>query len=289
MGKRIRGSFVAERIYENVKVYTEHNSLKLMIFSIGDDKASRKYINSIIKKGQYLGVDVCHINFPLFTPNEEIEEKIKKISLREDIDAVMLEMSTLNKNYILSNIIDLIPTEKDVDCLKIENRHRLLLENTINSKLLIPSTVKAVLETIYSHDLTDYFHESKILVIGRSYLLGKPLVDVLMKLYNATITIAHSKTDQKHLSKLIEENNIVISATGANQDILFNDENKILIDCGTRVENGKLKGDFNFKIDGEFSGFYNLASDGIGTITTACLFDNLVVLKENKKRFKKNG
>ena len=170
----------------------------------------------------------------------------------------------------LSDLINEIPAEKDIEGVGINNMGKLFLGR---KDALIPCTSKAVIETIdyYNIDLTG----KKVVVVGRSNIVGKPLIPQLLA-KNATITLCHSKT--KNIEQEIKQADVVIMAIGKakflKKEHIKNEA--ILIDVGINFENDKIVGDIDFEDIKEIASMCTPVPGGIGTITNTLLIDNII-------------
>jgi methylenetetrahydrofolate dehydrogenase (NADP+)/methenyltetrahydrofolate cyclohydrolase len=119
------------------------------------------------------------------------------------------------------------------------------------------------------------------LVIGRSILVGKPMVQLLLGA-NATVTVAHSKT--RDLPSLARRADILVAALGKAQFVKGNwiKPGACVIDVGTtRLDMGegrtKLVGDLDFTAAREVAGAISPVPGGVGPMTRACLMRNTLV------------
>ena len=115
----------------------------------------------------------------------------------------------------------------------------------------------------------------KVVVVGRSNIVGKPLIPQLLQ-KNATVTICHSKT--RNLKEETKNADVVIMAIGKARFLKKDDikDGAILIDVGINFEDGKIVGDVDFEDVKEKASMCTPVPGGIGTITNAILINNII-------------
>lgn len=245
---------------------------KLHIIYIGENESSRVYIDKKIEAGKEVGIEVSLDRFE-GPSTDEIKDHIERLSRDDTCNGIIIQLPAPRVD--LSILLPLIPLKKDVDGLN-PNSLGLLWHN---EKVLIPATARAillVLENVCNRmgiSLNDYLKSKRILIINRSILIGKPLAASLLN-YDATITIAHSKTTD--LKELVKVSDIVISATGS-PGLLNDHEFKpgaVIIDAGFKKIGNNIYGDIDHtRIQGDIS-YLSPVPNGVGPIGVACLLQN---------------
>jgi methylenetetrahydrofolate dehydrogenase (NADP+)/methenyltetrahydrofolate cyclohydrolase len=170
-------------------------------------------------------------------------------------------------------LVEAVAAEKDVDGLTSENIRGLW----VNDKgYMLPATARGVLTMLDYYDIDA--NGKKVVVIGRSTLVGKPVAMALIN-KGATVTVCHSGT--KKLSDHAIEADIIISAVGFPRLI---DEHcvrphQVVIDVGTTFikdeEVEKLVGDVDFKAVSEIVAAISPVPGGVGPLTVSSLFQNV--------------
>ena len=130
-------------------------------------------------------------------------------------------------------------------------------------------------------------HVKEALVIGRSDVVGKPAALILLG-KNATVTIAHSKT--QNLESHVKRADIVITSVGIPEFIKgeWIKPGAVVIDVGENVVNGKLVGDVHFESAKTRAGFLSPVPGGVGPLTQVMLVKNLIALHKMQKAFRGN-
>jgi len=186
-------------------------------------------------------------------------------------DGVILQLPLpehINTQYVLNSIIP----KKDVDVLSSRSFGDFA---TGRSKILPP--LAGVIKIIFEQYNVEPAGKN-IIVIGRGILVGKPIVNWLIN-EGATVSVLNSRT--KDISKFTKEADVIISGVGKPNLIKAEmvKDGIIIIDAGTSIEKGKIAGDFDSRI-AEKSSFFTPVPGGVGPITVAMLFKNLVELSK---------
>jgi methylenetetrahydrofolate dehydrogenase (NADP+)/methenyltetrahydrofolate cyclohydrolase len=272
MGTKMEGKIIAEAFRNDIKNNAQNNLAKglrvpkLVIIMVGDDGGSTFYVRNAKKLSENLGIDceVCH--FEGDTAEEIVIDKIKELNTREDVDGIMLQLP-LPSNFTEKNIISKISHKKDVDGLTDVNIGRFYS----GEKCFIPCTPRGIMELIKSTGVD--IKGKNAVVVGRSNIVGKPIAQLLLG-ENATVTICHSKTED--LKKVCSKADILVCALGKpgfiNGD--FVKEGAIVIDVGTTMVDGKLKGDVIFEEVLPKASFVTPVPGGVGAVTTTMLLKN---------------
>ncbi len=271
------GKNLAKKITEDIKKEVEklEKRPKLAVILVGNNPASEIYVKNKQKKALELGFESIVLPLPEDISEENLLEQIYILNEDTSINAILVQLP-LPKHLNKQRILEAIEPIKDVDGFTSYNFGRLALGY---KPYAIPCTPKGIIRIIDEYNIK--LEGKKVLVIGRSNIVGKP-ISLLLQARNATVTMAHSKT--KELEKLILSSNIIISAVG-NPNMISNvPENATIIDVGiNRTENG-LKGDVNFDTASKNAAYITPVPGGIGPMTIAMLMENtleLYKLQEN--------
>lgn len=256
---------IAQNILDEVKAASTPRGL--LIITVGNNPASESYIKGKVRDCEYCGVP-CDIERPQ-TP-EELEEAIIIGNMDKSIGGIIVQLPLPNgwdEDYYTSLVSD----EKDVDGFK-------------PNSAFAPCTPEGIVHLLKNEieDLTG----KNALIIGRGKLVGKPLIDMLLK-ENCTVTIAHSKTPEDELISLMKNSNIIISATGKPGliDPVHGRFGAIYIDAGVSKVDGKLHGDIlslevvrNMHAKYEFYKEKRLTPvpGGVGLLTRAMLMKHMM-------------
>lgn len=278
----IDGKKVAQGILEDIKKQVAKLQTKptIAVVIVGANPSSKIYVNIKNKKAIEIGMNSVVIEMPEDTSQEALEQKIDYLNQDIDINAILVQMP-LPKHLDAYKIIEKILPQKDVDGFHPENVGRLSIGLTPFAYSCTPKGVIRLLDE-YNIDLEG----QHVVVIGRSNIVGKPLSAMLLA-RNATVTIAHSKTE--NISFLVKTADIVISAVGLPKFVKkeWIKDNAVVIDVGiSRTSEGKIVGDVDFENLKDKASFITPVPGGVGPMTIAMLLENtlnLYYLQKEKK------
>ena len=267
-GKRISAEVRAE-LAEDVKALCDAGVEPcLAVIIVGDNPASRIYVNNKKKACAEVGIRSEEIALPANTTQEELLACIKELNEREDVDGILCQLplpSPLDDKAVIAAI----DPGKDVDAFHAENVGHIM----IGDFSFLPCTPAGVMELLHRSDISVAGKEC--VVIGRSNIVGKPMAMLLLH-ENATVTICHSRTAD--LAAVCRRADILVSAVGR-ADFVTPDMVKpgaVVIDVGmNRNTAGKLCGDVADGVD-EVAGFLTPVPGGVGPMTIAMLLKNTV-------------
>ena len=261
--------FKSKTIFEN---YTTNNDKPpvLTAITVGENPASLLYVSVKEKKAKLLGVDFNWIKLKESTLESELEDTISEYS--ESSQGMIVQLP-LPEHLNVEKVIDLIPSEIDVDGLTTFNLGRLYSEN-LN---IIPATSLAILELLSHYEIET--EDKNIVIAGRSRLVTSPLSKILSsKKYNGNVSVIHSKTSNP--KEFISNADIFISAVGKSKifDKSYFNEGSYVIDVGISIVDGKSYGDIDTSdLDNYLIGRAPYPG-GIGPVTVSGLYSNLAKL-----------
>ena len=276
MAKILFGEPVAENLDSRSKNIFEEYTTKndkspvLTAITVGDNPASLLYVSVKEKKAEKLGVNFNWIKLKDTTLESELEDAISEHS--KSSQGLLIQLP-LPEHLNIEKVIDLIPSEIDVDGLTTLNLGKLYSEN-FN---IIPATSLAILELLSHYEIET--EDKNIVIAGRSRLVTSPLSKILSsKKYNGNVSVIHSKTS--NAKEFISKADIFISAVGKSKmfDKSYFKEGSYVIDVGISVVDGKSYGDIDTAdLDNYLLGRAPYPN-GIGPITVSALYSNLAQL-----------
>ena len=264
------GRFVAQEMQKSIKKKIDDSGVVITLATVlvGDDKPSQLYVNNKHKQATASSIKSMHVNLPGNISQTELEDKIAQLGNDPSVNGILIQMP-LPKGLNEDSVIEMIPTNKDVDGLKEQNLGKLIVGNDV----LRPCTPLGVMKLIEYYKLETA--GKKALVIGRSRLVGMPQVIMFgSKGIDCTVTLAHSRT--KNLDELISESEIVVPAIGVPGIINANNVRKdsILLDVGISSDENGIHGDVDFNsVDGIAKAVTPMPG-GTGPMTVASLLEN---------------
>ncbi|MBQ6569393.1 MAG: bifunctional 5,10-methylene-tetrahydrofolate dehydrogenase/5,10-methylene-tetrahydrofolate cyclohydrolase, partial [Clostridia bacterium] len=244
MAKIIDGKTISKEVREQVAAETAALKEKgiapaLAVIIVGDDPASRTYVNNKKKACAEIGFVSEEYALPAETTQEELLSLVQCLNQRGDINGILCQLP-LPKHLDEKAVIDTISPIKDVDAFHPSNVGRIM----IGDYHFLPCTPAGVMELI-AHEGIDVCGKECV-VVGRSNIVGKPMGMLLLH-KNGTVTICHSRT--KNLAEVTRRADILVAAVGKPKFITGDmvKPGAVVIDVGMdRDENGKLCGDVDF-------------------------------------------
>lgn len=249
------------------KVSALPRQLGLAVIQVGEDEASKVYIRQKEKLAQEMGYKFVHKLFASDVKQETLIRYIKRLNKDDTIDGILVQMP-LPSHLDSSVIQNTIDSYKDVDGLTFINAGRLVQ----GMPALVPCTPKGIIDLLDKYRIP--LEGSRVVVIGRSVLVGKPMANLLTN-RNASVTICHSKT--KNISVYTKNADIVIVAVGkANflkEDMLS--PGVVVIDVGIHRVQGQLCGDVDYKHVSKIASYITPVPGGVGPMTVYELMHNV--------------
>ncbi len=270
----IDGKAVSARVKEEVRQEIEREGLEvgLAVVIVGDDPASRVYVNNKKKACEVCGIKSYEYALPAETSEEQLLELIDTLNADEKVNGILVQLPLpkhLNEEAVIARISPL----KDVDAFSASNVGRIM----IGDYAFLPCTPAGCMELIHSTG-TDVSGKECV-VIGRSNIVGKPMAMLLLH-ENGTVTICHSRT--KDLAEVCRRADILVAAVGR-PGFVTGDMVKpgaVVIDVGiNRNADGKLCGDCVFDECAEKASWITPVPGGVGPMTIAMLMKNTVMAK----------
>lgn len=239
----------------------------LAVVIVGDDPASRVYVNNKKKACEAVGFVSEEYALPAETTQEQLLNLVKELNEKKAINGILVQLP-LPKHLDDKAVIEAINPEKDVDAFHAVNVGKIML----GEYDFLPCTPAGVMEMLHSYNI-DVCGKNCV-VIGRSNIVGKPMGMLLLH-ENGTVTICHSKT--KNLADVCSQADILVAAVGIPKFVKpeMVKEGAVVIDVGMdRDENGKLCGDVDFEAVKDKCSYITPVPGGVGPMTIATLMKN---------------
>lgn len=271
MSKIIDGKALSEEIIQSIKKKIAQSDSciapKLVVITIGDDTASKVYVNNKAKACAKCGIQFHNECFPSTVKYETVIDYLDYLK-HTFVSGVIIQLPIIADDPRFQSLS--VWHEVDADGFETN----LLAPNHKYQSL--PCTPKGICKMIDNLELKEeyQFPSRNAVIIGRSSIVGKPLSLMLLE-RNFTVTICHSHTDD--LSFYTKHADLLISATGK-PHLIKTDIVKpgaVIIDVGiTRDENGKLCGDVDFNEVKDIASYITPVPGGVGPMTVAMLMEN---------------
>ena len=240
----------------------------LAVIQVGDNKASDIYVRNKNKACDMVGIKFINIKLPDTISEDLIISEIERLNLDDNVNGILVQLP-LPPCFDEGRIINTISPVKDVDGLTYPNVGNLVLEN----ECLVSCTPMGVMELLDMYNVS--LKGKNACVVGRSNLVGKPLIQLLLA-RDATVSICHSKSvDIKSYTKMAD---VLIVAAG-HPNLITKDmvkEGAVVIDVGINKENDSLVGDVLFDEVSKKASLITPVPGGVGPMTIASLLKNVV-------------
>lgn len=274
MYKLISGKEVSEAV--KLRVADEVKELKvqgiepcLAVILVGDDPASRVYVNNKKKACEFCGIRSLEYVLPADTKEEELIALVEKLNEDKTVNGILCQLP-LPKHLDEKKVLNLIRPEKDVDAFHPENVGHIM----IGDFNFLPCTPAGIMEMFRFENID--LDGKNCVVIGRSNIVGKPMAMLMLK-ENATVTICHSRT--KNLKEIVAGADDIVAAVGRPNFVTADmvKDGAVIIDVGiNRMDDGKLCGDVDFDACKEKASYITPVPGGVGPMTIATLMQNTI-------------
>ena len=274
MAKILSGKEVSARIKSELRDEVAELKTKgifpgLAVVIVGNDPASRVYVNSKKKACEELGIYSEEHALCAEATEAELLALIDALNKKDEVNGILVQLP-LPKHINEENIINAIDPKKDVDAFHPVNVGKIMIGNYD----FVPCTPAGVMELIHESGIEVAGKEC--VVVGRSNIVGKPQAMLLLH-ENGTVTICHSRT--KNLKEAVSRADIVVAAVGKPNFITGDmiKEGAVVIDVGiNRIAEKKLVGDVDFESASKKAAAITPVPGGVGPMTIAMLMRNTV-------------
>ncbi|MEE0545579.1 MAG: bifunctional 5,10-methylenetetrahydrofolate dehydrogenase/5,10-methenyltetrahydrofolate cyclohydrolase [Faecalibacterium sp.] len=262
---------IAQDIKDKIKnIIAEDNYAPILhIYQVGDNPASNAYIRGKLRDCEEVGIEAELIKLPEETTEDGLKDKIQEDYNYENADGIIVQLP-LPKHINPKNIC--IPDELDVDGFN----------STSPFQPCTPLGVMKIFDSIgYNLD------GKNVLVCGQSDIVGRPLVDMLIKRHCNVISVNSTGTPMKDTALEMRMVDVVISAVGKRNFITTRglDRVEVCIDVGINYdENGKQHGDCADAVYKMEDIKVTPRIGGVGLMTRAMLLYNVCVAKYGEEK-----
>ena len=271
----IDGKLISQQIKDELKEKTallkeKGIEVTLAVILVGEDPASQVYVRNKKRACEYIGYRSLSYELPYETTQDELLDLISELNNRDDVDGILVQMPVPD-HIDEKAVIDAISPSKDVDGFHPMNVGALC----IGEKGFVSCTPAGVIQLLKRGcDGQIKIAGKECVIVGRSNIVGKPM-SLLMLRENATVTVAHSKTE--NLKEVCKRADILIAAVGKAGMITKDHvkEGAVVIDVGiNRNHDGKLCGDVVYDEVSEVASAITPVPGGVGPMTIAMLMNN---------------
>ena len=275
-GRELADQMQAE-IQKDVEKMTQQDIQPgLVVLLVGENPASQTYVRNKERAAAKIGILSKVEKLPETISEEELLAEIDKYNQDSRFHGILVQLP-LPKHIDEEKILLAIEHKKDVDGFHPMNLGRLF----VGKPEMIPCTPYGIMKMFEAYDID--LTGKRAVVIGRSNIVGKPMAQLLL-MKNATVTIAHSKTE--HLAEVAKEADILVVAIGRGHFVTkeFVKPGAVVIDVGmNRNQEGKLIGDVAFDEVSEIASYITPVPKGVGPMTITMLMYQTVEAAKKQK------
>ncbi|MCL1866108.1 MAG: bifunctional 5,10-methylenetetrahydrofolate dehydrogenase/5,10-methenyltetrahydrofolate cyclohydrolase [Oscillospiraceae bacterium] len=289
MSKILDGNMLAKKIKSEIaeEISRDGLSVGLAVIIVGDDPASRIYVNHKKKDCEECGIVSHEYALPADTSQDEIVALIRRLNEDSEVNGILIQQP-FPKHINVTEVNETVSPLKDVDAFRADTFGKVGLGVAVNptkSELRVkalclrPCTPWGVMELI--HSTGESVSGKECVVVGRSNIVGKPMALMLLN-ESATVTVCHSRT--RDLGEVTRRADVLVSAVGI-AGLITSDmvkDGATVIDVGmNRDSEGKLCGDV--LCDSALMdkvGFITPVPGGVGPMTRAMLMKNTLTAKK---------
>jgi methylenetetrahydrofolate dehydrogenase (NADP+) / methenyltetrahydrofolate cyclohydrolase len=265
----IDGKAVAERVRRRVADEVSSLGLKpgLATVLVGDDPASAVYVRMKREDSAQVGIESFHHEPGGDVSGEALAGLLRDLNADERVHGILLQLP-LPDGLDQDQFTSLIDPAKDVDGLTSANAGLLMQDR---EEAMVPCTPAGVMELLGEAGVE--LEGTRAVVLGRSILVGKPLLQLLLAA-NATVTQCHSRT--RDLPAVCREADVLIAAVGSPHLVTADmvSEGAVVIDVGTNRTDAGLVGDVAYDAVAAKAGAITPVPGGVGPMTRAMLLVN---------------
>ncbi len=282
----ISGKEISKKVHSKTSAQVaelgEKHSLtpSLAVVLIGEDPASKVYVNAKVKKCQELGIESKKIILDKAATQAEVLALIKELNADKSINGILVQSPPPSQIHEEESSETILPI-KDVDCFHAQNGGKMLRGDTDG---FFPCTPYGIM-TLLKESGVDASGKHAV-ILGRSNIVGKPMMSLLMQKQdgaNATVTVCHSRTP--NIAQFAKQADILIAAIGKPEFVTADmvKDGAVVIDVGinrvddaTRKNGYRLVGDVAFEEVSKVASKITPVPGGVGPMTIAMLLQNTV-------------
>ena len=208
--RKLDGTATAKAIREEgargVAGFRERHGIApgLAVVIVGDDPASHVYVRGKEKAARETGFASTVLRLPAASGEREILDVVARLNADRAVHGILVQLP-LPRGVDERRVLEAVDPDKDVDGFHPVNAGRLL----VGLPGPVPCTPAGIIELLKRHGVP--IAGKRAVVVGRSNIVGKPVAVLLLR-EHATVTIAHSRTED--LPGVCREADLLVAAIG---------------------------------------------------------------------------
>ena len=278
MYTRIDGKEVSASVRNDITEKVKELSAKgvtpgLAVIIVGNDPASRVYVNNKKKGCEQTGMNSFEYALPEETTTDELIALIEKLNGEKDVHGILCQLP-VPEHIDEEKVLNAISPDKDVDAFHPVNCGKVMT----GDYTFAPCTPAGMVEMLKYYNIP--IAGKHCVIIGRSNIVGKPMAMLMLK-ENATVTVCHSRT--QNLAEITKQADILVAAVGRPKFVTPDmvKDGAVVLDVGiNRMEDGKLCGDVDFDAVCEKTSYITPVPGGVGPMTITRLLKNTLAAAE---------
>ncbi len=275
---KVISAFVKDRVKGEVEALKKEGiTTGLAVIIVGEDPASKVYVNNKKKACEALGIISEEYALSESTTQEELLALIDELNKKPTINGILCQLP-LPRHLDEQAVINAIDPAKDVDAFHPQNVGKIMQGDYD----FVPCTPAGIMEMLAYENID--IEGKTCVVIGRSNIVGKPMGMLLLH-KNGTVTICHSRT--KDLKEVCRKADILVAAVGRPNFVTADmvKTGAVVIDVGINRVDNKLVGDVDFLAVKDKCEAITPVPGGVGPMTIAMLMQNtLTAAKKQNNR-----
>jgi len=274
-GRAVASELRAELLERSSALRETGVAPSLAIVLVGEDDSSRAYVQTLARTGERVGVSVSIEELDASASAAQVREQLEKLGNDSGVHGVMLQQP-LPPHLSIRTIGEAIPLRKDVDGSHPTNQGLLAFGSGPHFVPATPAAVMLLLERSPHWPLAG----RRAVIVGRSVVVGAP-VAMLMLAHDATIAILHRRSES--FQPYLQLAEVIVVAAGVPGLIGGKDiaAGATVIDVGTTIVDGVLKGDVDFDSAQQVAGAITPVPGGVGPVTNMALMRNAIKAAED--------
>ncbi|MEK7078275.1 MAG: bifunctional 5,10-methylenetetrahydrofolate dehydrogenase/5,10-methenyltetrahydrofolate cyclohydrolase [Patescibacteria group bacterium] len=272
-GKKLAREILAEIKKETIGWKTKPT---MAVVSLGEKSDNSSYIKQKKETALELGFGFKHFHFDPPVTTSGLSAELNKLAKRKDINGMVIQLPL--PDHIKLSVFNIIPPEKDVDLLSDR-----AAGSFFNGRSLIdPPTPAAIIHILEKSNID--IRGKTIAVFGFGRLVGRFLTPMLVRV-GAIVIIIEKNTPPNLVMEFSLKSDIIISAVGRSETIKADmvKEGAVVVDAGFSLVDNNIVGDVDFNLVKDKASLITPVPGGVGPVTVALLFKNIVKLYENNR------
>ena len=271
-GKAVAAKVEAEAASAVLQLKEKGITPKLVTVLVGEDPASKMYVRMKHKACERVGILAEDCVKPASITEKELLSVIEDLNRDNTVSSILVQLP-LPKHINAQTIMNAIFPNKDPDGFHPFNMGNLM----INEEGLVPCTPKGMIRLLEEYNVD--IKGKNAVVVGRSNIVGKPMVALLLN-RGATVTVCHSST--KDLKLCTKEADILVVGTGV-KHLIKEDmvkEGAVVLDAGITTDSTGTYGDVDFHNVIRKVSLITPVPGGVGPMTIAILMMHVIMCAE---------